>query len=121
MSKKKRRTAKGRRSSRYKRRIYGRESNPAYGPFRKRIKERDDYECQWPGCASKKRLEVHHIKTWSKYPSLRLEMSNGITLCKICHARIKGQEESYEEFFIKLLEWQMLNRIKRFEEDNNDE
>ena len=92
-------------------------SNPAYAQFRKEVKDRDGRKCQWPGCSTKKKLEVHHIKQWSKYPSMRFDPSNGITLCKRCHERIKGNEEVYEVFFIKLLEWQMLNKIKEMDED----
>jgi len=91
--------------------------NIAYAKFRKEVKKRDGGKCQWPGCDTSKRLEVHHIKTWSKYPSMRFDPSNGISLCKKCHGRIKGNETNYEVFFIKLLEWQMLNKIKEMDED----
>lgn len=88
--------------------------DPVYVNWRKCVKERDGYMCQWPGCLSQKRLQVHHIKTWSKYPGLRYTMSNGITLCTGCHKDVKNKEEDFEGFFMKLLEWQMLDKIKNF-------
>jgi 5-methylcytosine-specific restriction endonuclease McrA len=86
--------------------MYRRDWNePAYAKWRKDIRKRDRQKCQWPGCGSKRRLEVHHIKKWSDNPALRYSINNGITLCKNCHQRIKGSEENYEVFLLKLLEW----------------
>ena len=80
-------------------------NDPAYAQWRKDIRSRDKGVCRWPGCNSKKRLEVHHIKKWNSNPALRYSINNGITLCKLCHQKIKGSEENYEMFFLKLLEW----------------
>ena len=80
-------------------------NDPAYAQWRKDIRKRDKHKCRWPGCNSKKRLDVHHIKTWDRHPALRYSINNGITLCKQCHTKIKGNEEGYEIFFLKLLEW----------------
>ena len=80
-------------------------NDPAYAKWRKDIRKRDKSKCRWPGCNSRKRLEVHHIKKWESHPALRYSINNGITLCKACHKKIKGQEENYELFFLKLLEW----------------
>ena len=33
-------------------------------------------------CGSKKDIEVHHVKPWAKWPDLRYEKSNLITLCR---------------------------------------
>lgn len=86
--------------------------NPEYKQWRHDVKTRDNYMCQWPGCCSRYRLEVHHIKTWAKYPSLRLSVTNGITLCNKCHRFIRGKEQDYETFFIKILQWQFIDKIK---------
>lgn len=87
--------------------------DPVYKKWRRDVKVRDGYKCQWPGCLSKSRLEVHHIKTWSSAPALRFHIANGITLCNKCHARIRGKERQYEAFFLKILEWQALSKIKK--------
>jgi len=92
--------------------------SPAYAAFRKSVRQRDDNSCQWPGCPATKRLEVHHIRKWSAHPELRFEVSNGITLCKSCHSRVTGDEETYSTLFIKILEWKMLNKLKELGEED---
>lgn len=54
-----------------------------YRKFRKRVLKRDEYTCQNCGC--KRNLQVHHILPYAFYPSERINLSNGITLCKKCH------------------------------------
>lgn len=57
-----------------------------YREWRKAVFERDNYTC----IDCKKRggeLEAHHIKTFSGFPELRFELSNGSTLCKECHRK----------------------------------
>lgn len=55
-----------------------------YKTFRKKVFERDNYQCQ--ECGKKTRtLEVHHIKSQSEYPELIYDINNGITLCHECH------------------------------------
>lgn len=90
-------------------------NNPQYIEWRNAVKERDGHMCQWPGCLSRKYIQVHHIKTWAKYPALRFTIANGITLCSKCHKNIKGKEVDYESFFLKLLEIQMLDKIRKYE------
>lgn len=46
--------------------------------------ERDDYTCQI--CQVRGDfLHIDHIKSWSEYPELRHELSNGRSLCRPCH------------------------------------
>lgn len=52
--------------------------------WRKAILERDNYTCK--GCKVRGgKLEVDHIKPFAYFPELRLELSNGRTLCRPCH------------------------------------
>jgi hypothetical protein len=52
---------------------------PEYKAWEQIVKERDHYVCQLCGAAVG--LIAHHIKGWIKYPELRYDISNGITLC----------------------------------------
>jgi len=122
MNRKKKRRINRRRYPRNSRRKYSLSrdmKSPAYAKFKKEVKDRDGRKCQWPACESTKALEVHHIRKWSDFPSLRFDMSNGITLCKKCHKRVTGNEEIYSEFFIRLLEWQMLNKLKELDDKDD--
>lgn len=44
---------------------------------------RDGGKCQH--CGSSEHLQAHHIKSFSEFPELRWEVSNGLTLCYKCH------------------------------------
>jgi 5-methylcytosine-specific restriction endonuclease McrA len=77
--------------------------DPAYADFRKSVLKRDKRKCMMPGCGSKTRLNVHHIKKWASAHSLRYDISNGITLCKKCHDSIKGKEIHYESLFKEII------------------
>ncbi len=54
--------------------------------WRNEVFKRDDYTCQ---CCGKRggKLNAHHIFSFKKYIDLRLDINNGITLCKECHKR----------------------------------
>ena len=77
--------------------------DPQYKKWRKLVYQRDKYQCQWPGCSLKNKLNAHHIKKWSDYPGLRFNIDNGITLCRDHHNMIKNMEENYEQFFFKII------------------
>lgn len=69
-----------------------------YGDWRTAVFQRDDYICQL--CFERGgKLAAHHIREYAKHPDLRLQVSNGITLCWPCHQSVKGKERSYETTF----------------------
>jgi 5-methylcytosine-specific restriction endonuclease McrA len=66
-----------------------------YVEWRKTVFERDDYTCQH--CQQRGgALQAHHIRSWSKYPDLRYEVENGVTLCIACH-KIANHEQRLAE------------------------
>jgi 5-methylcytosine-specific restriction endonuclease McrA len=77
--------------------------DPVYQRARRRVLKRDKGACQMPECGSKKRLNVHHIKPWSKASPLRFETYNLITLCRECHDSIKDEEHHYESLFMGIV------------------
>ncbi len=56
---------------------------PEYQIWRKDIYKRDNYICQ--RCFQRGRLNAHHIINYATNRELRLDISNGITLCEKCH------------------------------------
>lgn len=60
----------------------------------KRVKERDGYKCTQ--CASTYRLAAHHIIPWKEKEELRFELSNGISLCASCHAKLEGYKKGHK-------------------------
>jgi 5-methylcytosine-specific restriction endonuclease McrA len=68
--------------------------DPAYIAWRNAVLERDGFRCQHCGrqCAKHERgLAAHHIEPYATAVALRLELSNGITLCRDCHMRLHGR------------------------------
>lgn len=62
-------------------------NSPKMKAWIKKVYSRDNYTCQ--KCNKKSgKLNAHHINPFSTYPSLRFEISNGITLCKSCHIEL---------------------------------
>lgn len=74
-----------------------------YKKWRKAVRTRDKATCRWPGCKTKKSIQVHHIKTWAQYPALRYIVSNGICLCSKHHKKVKGKEDYYARMFYDIL------------------
>lgn len=62
-----------------------------YKAWRKNVFERDNYTCRICGKRGGE-LNAHHINHFSKYPDLRFELGNGITLCKKCHMEVHMRE-----------------------------
>jgi len=53
-----------------------------YYTWTKKVKERDKNICQLKDKNCSGYNIVHHIKGWLKYPKLRYQINNGITLCQ---------------------------------------
>lgn len=58
--------------------------------------ERDEYLCQ--KCGKYTKACPHHIKPKSRYPKLKCELNNLITLCHKCHTWVhKHPKQAHEE------------------------
>ena len=57
-----------------------------YKSWRKQVFQRDSYKCIECG-ENNHTLQADHIKPFALFPGLRLEISNGRTLCAECHKK----------------------------------
>ena len=59
--------------------------------WREAVFARDLHTCQDCGRTKEELgdiiLHPHHLKSFTKYPALRYEIANGVTLCSVCHAK----------------------------------
>lgn len=69
----------------------GRRILSGYAEWRSSVFHRDGYTCMKCGDKRGHNLVAHHIFSWKTNPSLRLEISNGITLCAPCHRKFHSQ------------------------------
>ena len=74
-----------------------------YQQWVKKVKNRDDWRCKINNGDCFGYLIVHHILNWSKYPELRYEVNNGITLCQAHHPRKRAKEIQLENYFKNLI------------------
>lgn len=58
--------------------------------WRMEVFKRDNFTCQ--KCGSKKDLQAHHLKEWSKFGDLRFDIHNGLTVCIGCHGEIHNRD-----------------------------
>ena len=65
-------------------RSYHYHSKPEYKKYQKEVFERDGWTCKKYG-TKVGRMIAHHILNWYKYPKLRYDASNGITLSERAH------------------------------------
>lgn len=65
-----------------------------YKNWRTAVFNRDNFTCQDCGVRGCK-LQAHHIKSFSAFPELRFEISNGQTLCVPCHKKTPSYLRHY--------------------------
>lgn len=56
--------------------------------WREKVFLRDDYVCQF--CGKGGNIMAHHIVAWADDINMRFNITNGITLCEVCHKNIHG-------------------------------
>lgn len=66
-----------------------------YKDWRSDVFRRDGYKCQCCGDKKGGNLQAHHIELFSKNKDKRLDLNNGLTLCKKCHT--EHHKNSYEQ------------------------
>lgn len=67
------------------------------------VKNRDGWKCRMKNKDCTDKIEAHHILPYSKYPELRYEINNGITLCKFHHPRTRDKETMMSPYFQELV------------------
>jgi len=72
--------------------------SPEAENWRKAVFDRDDYTCQI--CFLRGGyLEADHIKPWAYFRELRFEITNGRTLCRMCHDKTKIGAKKMKEIY----------------------
>ena len=62
-----------------------------YKCWRDKVFKRDKWTCQH--CDKEGgELNAHHIKHFATHIDLRFEVTNGLTLCKVCHIKVHSNE-----------------------------
>jgi len=64
-----------------------------YKDWRINVYKRDGFSCVVCGSVGKK-LNAHHIKEWVKFPELRFDINNGVTMCEECHKLYHKEKRS---------------------------
>lgn len=75
--------------------------SPEAERWRKAVFARDNFTCQTCNIRGTY-LEADHIKPFAYFPELRLELSNGRTLCRKCHDKTKLSAKKMKEIYAKV-------------------
>ena len=78
-------------------------NSPASRDWAKRVKNRDSWKCRIADTNCNGKLVAHHILPWSKFPELRYDINNGITLCRFHHPLKRSDEMKLSQFFQELV------------------
>ena len=76
----------------------------SYKEWRIMVWKRDRFKCKINNEDCSGKIVAHHILPWSKFPELRYEVNNGITLCQHHHPRKRNDEIRLIPEFNKLVE-----------------
>lgn len=80
----------------------GQRERTEYKEWRDKIFKRDNFTCTKCGKMGGI-LNAHHLKKWYIFPDLRLNINNGVTLCKKCHTLLHSEERRSGVFYEKQL------------------
>lgn len=72
-----------------------------YKEWIRKVFARDGFKCIM--CKSAKRIQAHHIIRYADSVAGRQMVSNGCTLCKVCHDKVTGKEQYYAPKLRKLV------------------
>jgi len=78
-------------------------NDSAYKEWRKSVRDRDGWKCKMSNKDCLGKVVAHHILPWAKFPELRYEVNNGITLCKTHHPLKRDEEIRLSPYFQSLL------------------
>lgn len=67
-------------------------NDTAYADWRSSVRNRDNWKCQLADGTCEGKVIAHHILPWRSFPTLRYEIKNGITLCRVHHPRKRDDE-----------------------------
>ena len=102
---------------------FDRKDDYGYIRWAQDVKRRDNYSCTI--CNRRGTyLNSHHLNGWADFPAERYDVSNGVTLCQICHDKFheiyrKGGNTAaqFEEFkgimleIIKIANREVINNV----------
>ena len=74
-------------------------NDSAYKDWRKSVRDRDGWKCKISNGDCLGKVVAHHILPWAKFPELRYETNNGITLCRFHHPRKREDEMKLSPYF----------------------
>lgn len=74
-----------------------------YKEWRKKVWERDGWKCRILNHQCSGKIVAHHILGWTRFPELRYEVNNGITLCHFHHPRKRNDEIRLSPYFQELV------------------
>lgn len=78
-------------------------NNSTYGDWRKSVRDRDGWKCKMSNGDCLGKVVAHHILPWAKFPELRYDVNNGITLCHFHHPKRREDEMRLSPYFQEMI------------------